>query len=193
VGLDADVIFIRENGTAGPGGAATQAATKKQVGTGGSPKLLFSERVQRFDLQDLLFARALQPVYCSMKGYRTLVLGGRVPERGMPHLQARSGCNLHDALEDAWLAMQIYRWLEGRPLQGRLCGSLPRTPSNLSHTATRPYRVDLKGRTALRALFATAHAQMSSPWTAREPPKHCTLVEGVHEIAEAFQACISPA
>ena len=49
--------------------------------------------------------------------------------------------------------MQIYRWLQGRPLQGRLRGSLPRTPSNLSHTATAHIGSTYKGRTALRTLW----------------------------------------
>ena len=45
---------------------------------------------------------------------------------------ARSG-QLHAAIEDAWLAMQIYLWLHGCPFQRRLPGSLPRTPSNFRH------------------------------------------------------------
>ena len=30
------------------------------------------------------------------------------------------------------------------------------------------------------------------PWTAGEPPEDCILVEGVHEVAVAVKACISP-
>src|SRR6266480_5475782 len=45
-----------------------------------------------------------------------------------------------------WLAMQIYLWLHGCPLQRRCRGSLPRTPANLRHAASAPYRVDRQGR-----------------------------------------------
>jgi DNA polymerase III subunit epsilon len=87
-----------------------------------------------------------KPIYCTMKGYRALHLGGSAALSAVcRHIKlARSGA-LHDAVEDAWLAMQIYLWLHGCPLQRRLRGSLPRTPSNLRHTADGPYRVDRQG------------------------------------------------
>ena len=82
-------------------------------------------------------------VYCTMKGYRALDLGGSAALGAVCHhiKLARSG-DLHDAIEDAWLAMQIYLWLHGCPLQHRLRGSLPRIPSNLHHAESRPYRID---------------------------------------------------
>jgi DNA polymerase III subunit epsilon len=84
-----------------------------------------------------------RPVYCTMKGYRALHLGGGASLSAVCHhiKLARSG-GLHDAIEDAWLAMQIYLWLHGCPLQRRLRGSLPRTPSNFRHAASGPYRID---------------------------------------------------
>jgi DNA polymerase III subunit epsilon len=87
-----------------------------------------------------------RPVYCTMKGYRALDLGGSAALNAVCRLikLARSG-DLHDAIEDAWLAMQIYLWLHGCPLQRRLRGSLPRTPSNLRHAGSGPYRVDREG------------------------------------------------
>jgi DNA polymerase III subunit epsilon len=47
------------------------------------------------------------PVYCTMKGYRALHLGGSASLSAVcRHIKlARSG-DLHDAIEDAWLAMQ---------------------------------------------------------------------------------------
>ena len=74
-----------------------------------------------------------------MKGYRALELGGSASLSAVcRHIKlARSG-DLHGAIEDAWLAMQIYLWLHGCPLQGRLCGSLPRTPSNFRHAEIGP-------------------------------------------------------
>jgi DNA polymerase III subunit epsilon len=83
------------------------------------------------------------PVYCTMKGYRALDLGGSAALSAVcRHIKlARSG-DLHDAIEDAWLAMQIYLWLHGCPLQRRLRCSLPRTPSNLRHAESGADRVD---------------------------------------------------
>ena len=82
-----------------------------------------------------------RPVYCTMKGYRALDLGGSAALGAVCHhiKLARSG-DLHDAIEDAWLAMQIYLWLHGCPLQRRLRRSLPRIPSNLRHPSTGSYR-----------------------------------------------------
>jgi DNA polymerase III subunit epsilon len=87
-----------------------------------------------------------KPIYCTMKGYRALDLGGSAALSAVcRHIKlARSG-DLHDAIEDAWLAMQIYLWLHGCPLQRRLRGSLPRSPSNLRHAASGPHRIDRQG------------------------------------------------
>ena len=84
-----------------------------------------------------------RPLYCTMKGYRALELGGSAALSAVcRHIKlARSG-HLHNAIEDAWLAMQIYLWLHGCPLQRRLRGSLPRTPSNFRHAEIGPHRVD---------------------------------------------------
>jgi DNA polymerase III subunit epsilon len=75
-----------------------------------------------------------RPVYCTMKAYRRLELGGSAALSAVCRRikLARAG-NLHDAIEDAWLAMQIYLWLHDCPLQRRLRRSLPRTPSNFRH------------------------------------------------------------
>jgi hypothetical protein len=92
-----------------------------------------------------------------MKGYRALELGGSASLSAVCRRikLARAG-DLHGAIEDAWLAMQIYLWLHGCPLQRRLRGSLPRTPSNLRGAES--YRVDHKGRTPFRHLRpARAH------------------------------------
>jgi DNA polymerase-3 subunit epsilon len=83
------------------------------------------------------------PAYCTMKAYRALELGGSAALSAVCRRikLARAG-DLHDAIEDAWLAMQIYLWLHGRPLQRRLRGSLPRTPSNFRHAEIGRHHVD---------------------------------------------------
>jgi DNA polymerase-3 subunit epsilon len=74
------------------------------------------------------------PVYCTMKGYRALDLGGSASLSAVcRHIKLARAGDLHGAIEDAWLAMQIYLWLHGCPRQGRLRGLLPRTPSNFRH------------------------------------------------------------
>ena len=87
-----------------------------------------------------------RPVYCTMKGYRGLELGGSAALSAIcRHIKLARAGDLHDAIEDAWLAMQIYLWLHGCPLQRRLCGALPRTPSNLRHAESGPHSVDREG------------------------------------------------
>jgi DNA polymerase III subunit epsilon len=101
-----------------------------------------------------------RPVYCTMKGYRALHLGGGVSLSAVCHhiKLARSG-GLHDAIEDAWLAMQIYLWLHGCPLQRRLRGSLPRTPSNFRHAASGPCRIDRQAPHSSRLSIKRTAAQ----------------------------------
>jgi DNA polymerase III subunit epsilon len=71
-------------------------------------------------------------IYCTMKGYRALGIGGSASLNVVcRHIKLARGGELHGALEDAWLAMQVYLWLHGCPVQGRLPASLPRTPTNL--------------------------------------------------------------
>ena len=61
------------------------------------------------------------PVYCTMKAYRALKLGGSAALSAVcRRLKLARAGDLHDAIEDAWLAMQIYLWLHGCPLQRRL-------------------------------------------------------------------------
>jgi DNA polymerase III subunit epsilon len=75
-----------------------------------------------------------RPIYCTMRGYRALGLGGSASLNAVcRHIKlARSG-QLHAAIEDAWLAMQLYLWLHGCPFQRSMPVSLPRTPSNFRH------------------------------------------------------------
>jgi DNA polymerase III subunit epsilon len=87
-----------------------------------------------------------RPVYCTMKAYRALDLGGSASLSAVcRHIKLARAGDLHDAIEDAWLAMQIYFWLHGCPRRGRLRNSLPRTPSNFRHAEIGPQRVDRQG------------------------------------------------
>ena len=80
-----------------------------------------------------------RPIYCTMKGYRALDLGGSASLSAVcRHIKLARAGDLHDAIEDAWLAMQIYLWLHGCPLQRRLRGSLPRSSIQLASPCERP-------------------------------------------------------
>ena len=70
-------------------------------------------------------------VFCTMKAYRALDHGGSASLTAVcRHIKLARAGDLHDAIEDAWLAMQIYLWLHGCPFQRRLPASLPPVPSN---------------------------------------------------------------
>ena len=86
-------------------------------------------------------ARAHQPVYYTMKGYRALELGGSASLSAV----AATSSSLVLAICTARSrtpGSRFYLWPHGCPLQGRLRGSLPRTPSNFRHAEIGPYRVD---------------------------------------------------
>jgi DNA polymerase-3 subunit epsilon len=96
-----------------------------------------------------------RPIYCTMKGYRALGIDGSASLSAVCSQikLARSG-QLHAAIEDAWLAMQIYLWLHGGPVQRRLPVSLPRTPSNFRPVevgSQSALTVDHQGRPADRS------------------------------------------
>ena len=92
-----------------------------------------------------------RPVYCTMNGYRALKLGGSASLTAVcRHIKVARAGDLHAAIEDAWLAMQIYLWLQGCPLQRRLRSSLPRTPSNLRQAEIGSSSVDRAGSAQLR-------------------------------------------
>ena len=128
-----------------------------------------------------------KPVYCTMKGYRALDLGGSASLSAVcRHIKlARTG-DLHSAIEDAWLAMQIYLWLHGCPLQRRSRGSLPRTPSNFRHAeaaltlSSKPHVLSIS---EAGGSTCCTRPTLRHQWTAGEPPQDCILVEGVHEVA----------
>jgi DNA polymerase III subunit epsilon len=89
-----------------------------------------------------------RPVYCTMKGYRALDLGGSASLSAVcRRIKLSRAGDLHGAMEDAWLAMQIYLWLHGCPLQGRLRRSLPPTPFNFRRAEDRPIPCRLTSRT----------------------------------------------
>jgi DNA polymerase-3 subunit epsilon len=70
-----------------------------------------------------------------MKGYRALDLGGSAALSAVcRHIKLARAGDLHGAIEDAWLAMQIYLWLHGCPTSGSIARLAP------SHSIQLPSR-----------------------------------------------------
>jgi DNA polymerase-3 subunit epsilon len=72
-----------------------------------------------------------QPVYCTMEHYRSLGIGGSASlDAVCARINLARTTNLHGALEDAWLAMQIYLVLSKCPLRADLPATVPLVPTN---------------------------------------------------------------
>ena len=83
-----------------------------------------------------------KPIFCTMGGYRQKILhDGRVPPERISreriferHLPPNWGCAVYEAsraLEDAWLAMRVYLWLNNCAFSGRLPPEFTGDPINL--------------------------------------------------------------
>ena len=122
-----------------------------------------------------------RPVYCTMKGYRALGLGGSASLSAVcRHIKLARAGDLHDAIEDAWLAMQIYLWLHGLPAPA----SIARLASSRSIKLTSPWNRlswrPTRGRTApgcpvKKAIALETCCRFTLPWTAAEPREDAFL------------------
>ena len=75
--------------------------------------------------------RIPKPVYCTMEGYRALGVGGSASLNAVcSRINLARASNRHGALEDAWLAMQVYLWLHNCPLRPALPATFPLIPIN---------------------------------------------------------------
>ena len=131
-----------------------------------------------------------------MKGYRALELGGSaLYERDLPPHQARS-CWRSARRDRGRLARdQIYLWLHGCPLQGRVRGSLPRTPSGTS--VAQNSSISLLRATQIRHdrdarldRTAAAHANLVT-MDGRQAAQRLHPGRGHYDVSEALKACIS--
>jgi DNA polymerase-3 subunit epsilon len=79
-----------------------------------------------------------RPIYCTMEGFRALGIGGSASLNAVcSRINLTRATNLHGALEDAWLAMQVYLWLHKCPLRAELPAAVPLIPTNF-HEAPPP-------------------------------------------------------
>jgi DNA polymerase III epsilon subunit-like protein len=99
-----------------------------------SPNAAFDFRFINREMTSAGLPTLTRPIYCTMKGYRALGLGGSASLSAVcSYIKLARSDQLHAAIEDAWLAMQVYLWLHGCPFQRRMPVSLPRIPSNFRH------------------------------------------------------------
>lgn len=73
-----------------------------------------------------------RPIFCTMEAYRARGIGGSASLNAVcRQINLVRASEVHGALEDAWLAMQVYLWLHGCPLRAGIPADLPLVPSNL--------------------------------------------------------------
>jgi DNA polymerase-3 subunit epsilon len=78
------------------------------------------------------------PVFCTMNAYRGIAVGGASLTAICRQLGIGRASHSHDALEDAWLAMQVYFWLNERPYLREFAPGFLKVPINLKEAPPLP-------------------------------------------------------
>jgi len=74
--------------------------------------------------------RHSRPTFCTMKGYRRRGTGSATLDAACREIGISRQGRHHGALEDAWLAMQVYLWLNGCQTPFALPSTVPLKPVN---------------------------------------------------------------
>jgi DNA polymerase-3 subunit epsilon len=73
-----------------------------------------------------------KPIFCTMDGYRQKGFPGSASLSAICHqIGVARSTKLHGALEDAWLAMRVYLWLNNRGFSGQLPSEFTGDPINM--------------------------------------------------------------
>jgi DNA polymerase-3 subunit epsilon len=73
-----------------------------------------------------------KPIFCTLNGYRQKGLIGSASLSAIcQRIGATRATNFHGALEDAWLAMRVYLWLNNRAVSGKLPPEFTADPTNM--------------------------------------------------------------
>jgi DNA polymerase III subunit epsilon len=73
-----------------------------------------------------------KPIYCTMNGYRERGFAGSASLAAICHsIGVARATKFHGALEDAWLAMQVYLWLNQRRFSAEIPIEFIANPSNM--------------------------------------------------------------
>jgi DNA polymerase III subunit epsilon len=73
-----------------------------------------------------------KPIYCTMNGYREQGFVGSASLAAIcQSIGVARATRFHGALEDAWLAMRVYLWLNQRDVSGEIPAEFTGQPSNM--------------------------------------------------------------
>jgi len=73
-----------------------------------------------------------KPIYCTMNGYREQDFVGSASLAAIcQSIGVARATRFHGALEDAWLAMRVYLWLNQRDVSGEIPAEFTGQPSNM--------------------------------------------------------------
>jgi DNA polymerase-3 subunit epsilon len=127
-----------------------------------------------------------RPFFCTIQEYRRRIGGPSGLAAILPRLGLARAQNTHGALEDAWLAMEVFLWLHDLPRPP--AGTMPRIgPTNLKEAP--PLPAGPLPRRSKRKKPATADAATTTPEPAQKATD--TPAEAVH-AAEPPVATLTP-
>src|SRR3954452_20730954 len=106
-----------------------------------------------------------KPIFCTMDGYRQKGLPGSASLSAICHqIGVARSTKLHGALEDAWLAMRVYLWLNNRGFSGQLPPEFTGKPINLRSVPPLPIgSLPRRHRKKLLTARDETAAQMAAP------------------------------
>src|SRR2546423_10722458 len=80
-----------------------------------------------------------KPTFCTMDGYRQKGFPGSASLSAIcHHIGGARSTKLHGALENAWLAMRVYLWLNNRGFSGQLPPEFTGDPINMRSVSPPP-------------------------------------------------------
>ena len=106
-----------------------------------------------------------KPIFCTMGGYRQKGFPGSASLSAICHqIGVRRSTKLHGALEDAWLAMRVYLWLNNRGFSGQLPPEFTADPINMRSVPPLPIgTLPRRQRKKLLTARDETAAQMAAP------------------------------
>jgi DNA polymerase III subunit epsilon len=106
-----------------------------------------------------------KPVFCTMDGYRQKGFPGSASLSAICHqIGVARSTKLHGALEDAWLAMRVYLWLNNRGFSGQLPSEFTGNPINLRSVPPLPIgTLPRRQRKKVATAGGETAAQMAPP------------------------------
>jgi DNA polymerase-3 subunit epsilon len=106
-----------------------------------------------------------KPIFCTMDGYRQKGFSGSASLSAICHqIGVARSTKLRGALEDAWLAMRVYLWLNNRGFSGQLPSEFTGNPINLRSVPPLPIgTLPRRQRKKVATAGGETAAQMAPP------------------------------